>query len=316
MARGRILLLGLLLGFGLSVGTALLLDSMDTTIKKSEDVRRLSGLNTLGVIPKWTQLMGAQRETKQSVPLIHDIRLRVNTESFRALRAALQQFFGSDVPRTLLVASALPGEGKTTIAVNLAVSIAQKGGKVLLIDADLKKPSLQKIFGVNNEMGLTDLLAIKHPDRAAGNYGINHKPIYPTGVPNLDVIPSGSWVSDATDLLDSNAIRNLLTALAENYSHIILDSAPVLESADTSIMAPHVDGIVLVARAGATPPQAFLYLSKHLAAVGGRILGVVMNQSNDGLNRFRGKKYYGSRNSGGGNHREESITPSEVSLRV
>ena len=251
MERGRMLLLGLFLGLGLSVGIALLLDTMDTTIKKSGDVRRISGLNTLGVIPKWAQLTADRRGTKQSALVTHALRNGDNAESFRALRAVLQYSFGSDAPQTLLVASALSGEGKTTIAVNLAAAFAQQGGKVLIIDADLKNPTLQKIFGLENDRGLTDLLVENQQERAGEDFRINQVPIYPSGVPNLDVLLGGSWVSDATDLLDSNAMRDLLTSLAENYSHIILDSAPVLESADTSIMAPHVDGIVLVARSGA-----------------------------------------------------------------
>ena len=316
LERGKILMMGLLLGLALSVGIALLLDTLDKTIKKSGDIRRLSGLQTLGVIPKWSQLNAPRGAENQSRPALHDIRLRVNAESFRTLRAALQQLFGSDTPRTLLVASALPGEGKTTIAVNLAVAFAQKGGRVLLIDADLKKPSLQKIFGLKNGRGLTDLLLNHKSDRPPGEYWVNHDLIYPTGVPSLDVLPGGSWISDASGLLESNAMRDLLNALADNYSHIILDSAPVLESADTSVLAPLVDGIVLVARAGATPPRAFLHLSRHLAAVGGRIIGAVMNQSDDGLNQYRGKKYYGSRNGGGAKPGAEAITQAEAVINV
>ena len=249
----NIMLLGLLLGLGLSLGTVLFLEHLDVTIKDGEDVWRMCRIPTLGFIPRCANLPSAVRKKIQLPLITQELPYSGIAESFRSLRTSIQYACGSRAPRVLLVSSPLPEEGKTMVAVNLAISFAQKGQGVLLIDADLKRPALHRIFGLTEAKGLTDLLEDMKTKPVGEGQLAEH--IFRTQVANLSVIASGSPVSNPTDLLDSRMMHLMLDSLSEAYEHIIIDSVPLLDFADSNVLAPHVDGVVLVARAwqDATP---------------------------------------------------------------
>lgn len=288
--KNNIMLLGLFLGLSLSVGTALFLEHLDVTIKSGEDVWRLCQLPTLGFIPRCADLPAADRREMQLPLITQELPYSGIAESFRSLRTSVQYAFGRQAPKILLVSSLLPSEGKTMVGVNLAISFAQKGHKVLLIDADMKKPTLHKIFGLREDKGLSELLAVMRADIVSESRLDEH--IFPTRVTNLSVIPSGSLVSNPTDLLDSQMMHQLLDYLSGIYEHIIIDSAPLLDLADSSVLAPHMDGVVLVVRPGITPRQAFLEVNKQLTAIGGQILGVVLNNPKRKMDPRQGRPDY------------------------
>jgi capsular exopolysaccharide synthesis family protein len=190
-------------------------------------------------------------------------------ENVRYVRTSLMYSLAGRSPKTVLVTSAFPGEGKTTIAINLAIAFAQRGHKVLLMDADLKRPGIHKFFEVDRTQGLTEVLTGRLDGEAAQK----------THVDNLSVLPSGSTAPNPVDLLDSDVMRDLLVALSEEYDHIVVDSAPMIGMADTTVLVPHVDGVVLVAQPGGTPRDALRKLKEKVVGVQGHVLGVVLNNA-------------------------------------
>jgi capsular exopolysaccharide synthesis family protein len=140
---------------------------------------------------------------------------------------------------------------------------------VLLMDADLKRPGIHKFFEIDREQGLTEVLTGR----------LNGEAAQKTHVSNLFVLPSGSAAPNPVDLLDSDVMRDLLVALSEEYDHIVVDSAPMVGMADTTVLVPHVDGVVLVAQPGGTPRDALRKLREKVAGVQGQVLGVVLNNA-------------------------------------
>lgn len=201
------------------------------------------------------------------------------SEAYRVLRTNIQ-FSGIDKPlKTIVVTSTGPMEGKTTTISNLAVTFAQMGNRVLLIDADLRKPRIHKIFMLPNDSGLTNLLA-SHEEYS--------KFIRSTAVPNLDVLVSGIIPPNPSELLNSKAMRELINQLKEEYDYIFLDAPPVGSVTDASIISTYVDGTILVVRSGKVDKDALKRAKDLLDKVNANIIGVVLNQ----LDKKAGKYYY------------------------
>ncbi|MFN7622283.1 MAG: CpsD/CapB family tyrosine-protein kinase, partial [Acidobacteriota bacterium] len=171
-------------------------------------------------------------------------------------------------PRTILFTSSQPAEGKTTTAVNTAISLAQTGAAVLVIDADLRRPRVHKVFSLKNNSGLSSFLA------GDGELAAQIQ----VAMPNLFVLPVGPLPPNPAELLGSARMKQVLETLAANFDHIIIDSPPVASFADSLILSALVDGVIIVVKGGVTPREMAQRTQAHLRSVGARILGVVINQ--------------------------------------
>jgi capsular exopolysaccharide synthesis family protein len=190
-------------------------------------------------------------------------------ESYRNLRMNLMFMSTEEDPiRTVLFTSPGPGEGKSTTALNFSVMLAQQGQRVLLLDADLRRPTLHKALDVLREPGLTNLLV--------GDAGLREA-IRPSVLPNLDFLPTGPFPPNPSELLNSKAMKRLLEVLEGKYSHIILDSPPILAVTDSSVLGAHSDGVVVVLRSGETEQKVAERSVDQLRRIGIRVFGAVLN---------------------------------------
>jgi protein-tyrosine kinase len=200
-------------------------------------------------------------------------------EAYRTLRTSIQ-FAGLDHKcRSIVVTSSSPGEGKSTTVANFGVVLAQTGSRVCLIDSDLRRPTLHRIFGLGNSRGLTTALL----------EGLSLTEVaQPTNVPNLSVLTSGPLPPNPAELVGSNRMREALEAAVADFDMILLDSPPVVSVADAVALATFADGVVMVVQTGKVPHEVIRRATGQILAVKGRILGVVMN----GVNLKRDGYYY------------------------
>jgi non-specific protein-tyrosine kinase len=257
----RNMILGGMVGVALAIGAAFLWEYLDDTVKTADDIKRMWGLSTLGAIGRLT---GENRELIAATQPRSSI-----SEQFRMLRTNIR-YFGVERPlRTLLVTSAIPGEGKSTTAANLAVAMAQAGQKVALLDGDLRRPRLHRLFNVPLQGGLATSLLTGHLD---GNF-------QPTpAAEGLSVLPAGPLPPNPAELLGSQRMRELLDDLAQQVDVVLIDSPPVLPVADTMGLAHMVDGVLLVVDSGKTRRGMVRQAIERLRQVGGNLIGVVLNR--------------------------------------
>jgi len=200
-------------------------------------------------------------------------------EAYRTLRTSIQ-FAGLDHKcRSIVVTSSSPGEGKSTTVANFGVVLAQSGARVCLVDSDLRRPTLHRIFGLANTRGLTTALLEGLPLTGIAQ---------PTNVDNLSVVTSGPLPPNPAELVGSNRMREALEAAVGDYEMILLDSPPVVSVADAVALATFADGVVMVVQTGKVPHEVIRRATGQILAVKGRILGVVMN----GVNMKRDGYYY------------------------
>lgn len=206
-------------------------------------------------------------------------------EAFRVLRTNLQ-FMGLDAPlKSLLVTSASPGEGKSTVTANLAVAFAQAGARVCLVDADLRRPTAHKLFGLDNWNGLTTALVGQSP--------VEHS-LRETAVEGLLVLPSGPIPPNPAELLGSQRMVRLLADLQDRFDLVLVDTPPVLAVTDACVLAPKVGGALVVARSGAVDRQQVVRAKESLEAVKAQVLGVVLDGLRTESNGGHYYYYYGS----------------------
>ena len=275
--RNRNIMVAFLISLAAGIGLAFLLDYLDDSVKTSDDVGRHLGLPTLALIPhqnlvnkRATGLITANGNGNGTSALItlEDTRSAM-AEAFRHLRTSLLFSSAGKPPQTILVTSSQPAEGKTTTAINTAITLAQSGADVVVIDCDLRRPRLHSHFNMSNATGLTNYLSgEKNPD-------ILMKP-YPN-LPKLKVITSGPIPPNPAELLSSNEMRNLLQFLKGNFKHVIIDSPPAISFTDAAILSTLVDGVVLVAMAGKSSLHLMRRFKHRLSNIGARIYGVVLN---------------------------------------
>jgi capsular exopolysaccharide synthesis family protein len=294
-ATGRNLVFGLLFGLILGVGLAVLLDHADNTLLSPDQVDQHLGLPTLAVIPRHgapsTAIGRARRralESAESLDLLphRDGRSRA-AEAYRELRTSLLLSHAGEPPRRILITSALPQEGKSTTALNLAVVLAQLGGRVLLVDADLRKPRLHLALDVDNRRGISTYLS-----------GLEDDPlrlVRTTRVEGLGLISSGPIPPNPSELLNSPRFTELGRVLVSHgYDHIVLDSPPVLSVSDSVIIASTVDVSILVVRAGRSPRPTVSQAADKLRQAGRGPSGVVLNDLEpERLGPSRYGYYYG-----------------------
>jgi len=274
-------LLSLMAGLGLGVGLAFLFDYMDDSINSAEAVAGVAGLACLGVIPVHDQqprrlhVIRSRQQATESRPEIDLVTLRDArspvSEAFREMRTALLVSSPGRPPKNLLVTSSQPREGKTSTALNLAIILSQLNRRVLLVDADLRRPRLHKALGLGSGPGLSNFLS--------GGEDLSSV-IAPAGPPGLFLLSSGPAPPNPAELLDSPEFLGLTARLAADasYDHVIYDSPPLLSVADAAIMAGHMDGVILVVQASATSRDSVARASEKLRVVKARVLGALLNK--------------------------------------
>jgi non-specific protein-tyrosine kinase len=264
-----------LAGLVLAGGAILLLEYLDDTIKDTDDVQRVLGISTLGAITRITNI----RQPSDHLITSKHPRSPIS-EAYRVLRTNLR-FSGIENPTgALMVTSAGPGEGKTTTAANLAVAMAQSGRRVVLIDTDLRRPTIHKVFGLTNDTGLSSLFLGDAPTVASV--------LQPTAIESLQVITSGPLPPNPAEVLDSHLMQQTLQELRAQSDMVILDSPPVLAVADASILGSHCSGAILVIDTGHARSDASRRALQTLKQTNTKVLGAVLNK----LSTRRASGYY------------------------
>jgi len=278
------ILAGALLGAVLGIAAAMGRGLMDRTVKTPEDVEHVLGATFLGLIPEMADLgKGAKR--RRGAPgggapelVVHHSPMSAIAETARSVRTNLL-FMAPDKPyRTLLITSAGPSEGKTTIACCIAVAMAQAGKRVLLVDCDLRRPRIHRVFGRTNEAGITTALLDEDDDKSQP---------HETEVPNLSVITSGPLPPNPAELLQSERFRQWLRKMETQFDHIILDSPPLVAVTDSTILSTIADGTVIVVRAFKTRKELAQYCLRTLHDVSARVAGIVLNAVNLDRDEYR-----------------------------
>lgn len=299
--------LSVVLAFALSLmvglGIAFFLEYLDNTVKTAEDVTRYTQLPALGVIPtigsssslKRMPAKGAdQAALGDGSPASSALSSQLMTldnqstvaEAYRALRTSLLLSSAGHPPKTVLVTSGRPGEGKTTTAVNTAISLAQLGASVLLIDCDLRRPKVHKVFGVNHLHGLSTYLS--------RDVEIDTL-VQSLPIPNLSLLPCGPIPPNPAELISSERMREMLEMLTQRYDHIVIDSPPLINVTDPVILSTMVDGVIMVVHAGKSTRDVIRRASQELTGVGAKVFGVVLNNVNlqrEGYDEYYYQRYY------------------------
>ena len=274
----RNLMFALVLGLASGIGLAFLLEGLDSTVRTTEQAQMISGLASLGMIPLGSK---SAREgpnpkrlviatSKEAVELVTQVRPQSQmAESYRALRTSLLLSNLGSPPKVIMVTSSLPQEGKTTTSINTAVVLAQKGVRVLLIDADLRRPSIHKTLGMGPHSGLSNVLT--------GSTTLEQAITRTAVLPNLFVLPAGTPPPNPAELLASANMREVLAQLRDQYDHIVIDTPPSLSVTDAVVLSPRADAVVLVIRSGQTTKQALRRSRDILMQVNAKVVGVLLN---------------------------------------
>jgi capsular exopolysaccharide synthesis family protein len=323
-AKARNLALGFLVGLVGGIGLALLREYLDNTVKTPDDIETLARLPSLAIVPQFSSSNGhARKRGLLQGPAAngHENRIELAaqhlpksqmSESFRALRTSILLSRADHPPQVILVTSALPREGKTTAAANLAVTLAQLGDSTVIVDCDLRKPGIGRLLNLvgGKYAGLSsylagvsslDLVCVPHPT-----------------IPNLVAIPTGPIPPNPADLLSSYKLADGIAELRSKFKFIVIDSPPVMAATDAVILSVQADGVLLVVRSGETPKAAFTRTRDLLNSVNCRILGVVLNavdaSAPDYYYSYRYYPYsygYGSKEAAEAAHEEDSEAVTE-----
>lgn len=265
----RNLLLAIVVGLMGGVGLAFVQENLDSSLKSPEDVEKYLVLPTLGVVPTIRQRKGNGAKPEASAELIaHEEPMSHAAESLRTLRAALFLTTASGPPSRFIVTSARPQEGKSCVAANLAVSLSQMGKRVVLVDADLRRPRLHRIFDVEISPGLTNYLT--------GSSALPEL-LRKTAVPSVELVASGPIPPNPAELLDSERMRLILDELERRYDFVLLDAPPALGFADVPLLSRFAGSVLLVVRAGETPRKIARRAGDYLLRIQAKVLGVVLN---------------------------------------
>jgi polysaccharide biosynthesis transport protein len=283
---------GLLAGGGM----VYLAEMLDTSFRTPEEIRQRLGLRVVGHIPfvrpseKTLQRIVERGDVVAPTVCAYYEGLSPVAEAFRGVRTALYFTGGGAEHKVLQVTSPGPGDGKSTLAANLAVSIAQSGKRTLLIDADLRKPTQHKIFGLSKDVGLSSVIGL-HMEPADA--------VQQTTVANLWLLACGPIPPDPAELLTSPRLAELLNVFREQYDYVIIDTAPVLAVTDPCAVAPRVDGVMLVVCISKRSRADALRATKILNTLDTNLLGVVVNRKTDDRSNYGRKNTYGGYEYGG-----------------
>lgn len=264
-------------------GLALFLEYLDDTIRNAEEVEKYLSLPALAAIPaidsmpkRRLLLVGAGDEDAKN-----ESELLINTdprsslaEAYRQLRTSILLSTAGHAPKSLLVTSSLPSEGKTTTAVNTAISLAQTGARVLIIDADMRRPRLHSVFNISNAEGLSTILSSELDENEIFNI------IQREETSKLYLLPSGPVPPNPAELVGSEQMSNLLNSLQKTFTHVVVDSPPIASFTDGVLIASMVDGVILVVNSGKSSRQIVRRSRQLLQDIGAKIFGVVLNNVN------------------------------------
>jgi polysaccharide biosynthesis transport protein len=305
--RFRAILITLFLSLCGGIGLAFFLEYLDNTIKTVEDVSRYAQLPALSVIPAMAgnqqARIGSKSKGKKAfagsngssqTALSHPSGLdhtlfdsrSTAAEAYRVLRTSVLLSAAGSPPKTILVTSGQAGEGKTTTTINTAISLAQLNASVLVIDADLRRPSAHKMFGIRSPRGLSTYLS-RNVDL--------HSLIQKLEIPNLSLLPCGAIPPNPAELISSEKMKNMIKELSAQYDHILIDSPPLINVTDPVILSTMVDGVILVVHGGKSNKHVIQRTRRELMNVGAKIFGVVLNNvdlKRDGYNDYYYNRYY------------------------
>jgi capsular exopolysaccharide synthesis family protein len=264
------------------VGLALVLEYFDDTIRTTEEIESYLGLPALAAIPSVDSLpkrrlllVGSGEEASLNPELLMNAGTQSSLgEAYRQLRTLVLLSTAGHAPKSLLVTSSLPSEGKTTTAANTAISLAQTGAEVLIIDGDMRRPRLHAVFNVKNEEGLSTLLSSKLDERQVLSI------IQKDETTKVSLLSSGPIPPNPAELIGSEQMANLLKLLQNHFTHVVVDSPPIASFTDGVLIASMVDGVILVVHAGKSSRQIIRRSRQLLNDIGARIFGVVLNKVN------------------------------------
>ena len=258
--------LAIALGLMVSLGIAFLREFTDTSVRSPRDIAKVGQLNLLGMIPHEADDPESQGAR---LPLaIFEAPQSIIAESFRQVRTRLQHSASLDTVRSLLVTGTAPGDGKTMVACNLAAGLALNGRRILLVDANFRRPQVHAVLNIPNEVGFGDVL---------NSLDLFESAVRPTDVPNLFALPTGIKPANSTELLESQLLIDFIERALEEFDHVIFDSGPLLLVSETAALAPRVDGVVTVVRARGNSRGMLQRLRDQLRQLKAENLGVILN---------------------------------------
>jgi capsular exopolysaccharide synthesis family protein len=294
----------LLFGTALGVGLAFVLENVDSSLKTPDDVRAHLQLPTLGVVPDLTRVSSSYAKPVLALPGRRNLPATtpsadraVRTEAFRSIRTSLLFFNPERPPRTVLVTSSQPGEGKTSTTVHLALSLSQLASNVIVVDADMRKPRCHRALGVEPTAGLSEVLRglVRLPDAIQEYTVVNGRVAAGDGMgrgPRVHVLQAGHPPSDPSALLASPRMEEVLQTLTSTYDLVLIDSPPVFPITDSAILAPRVDGVVLVVRGQSTDRRVSREALDRLHFMQARVMGVVLNGVDPTSSHYRSYSSY------------------------
>ncbi len=259
----------------------LLMFYLDNTVKDQEQVQEKTNLPVLGSVP----LVSKKKEAKEKDLIVHNDPKSPISEGLRTIRTNLQFSNVDKQMKKIMITSSMPGEGKSFTTANLATAFAQDGSKVIIVDCDMRKGRVHKIFEISNNKGLSNLLI----DDIEKNY---KKYIKKTSIANLSIIPSGIIPPNPSELLNSEANKKLISILEKEYDYVIFDCVPINGLPDSLIMANLVNKAIIVCAANITPTELLQKTKTSLQNVDAEIAGIVINKSKGSYNKYYGH-YYG-----------------------
>lgn len=259
----RNITLGLAVGLIAGVGLAVLIDLLDNTVKSRETVEEITGVGLVGTIP-------LDKERRREPAISFDTEASSTAEGFRKLRTNLQFLAVDNPPRVIVVTSSMPHEGKSTTAINLALALAEAEHSVVLVDGDLRRPSLSRYLDLVGSVGFSTVLA--------GSASLRDV-LQKTRVDNVSVLTSGPVPPNPSELLGSLAARKVLEELRAHFDYVIIDSSPLLAVTDAAILAAGADGVLLIAKFGQTKRDQLAHAVKSLNDVGASVLGTVFTMA-------------------------------------
>lgn len=278
------LLLAIIVGLVAGIGLAFFFEYLDNTIKIPEDLKQHLNIAYLGPTPYINSKGKGQEEGDMSPDLVclHSPKSTAS-ESYRGIRTNLLFSSAGSAPQVILITSPGPREGKTITTSNLAITMAQAGSKVLVIDCDFRRPKIQRIFGLGRDQGMTNLLV--------GSDGLE-KTVVHSQIPNLDLLPCGPLPPNPSEMLGSDRMADLIAQLRKQYTRILIDSPPITAVTDSMILSKYVDGVVVVIRAGDTVRDVAKNSINQLQTVGAHILGGILNAVDIGKDKYYYYYYY------------------------
>jgi succinoglycan biosynthesis transport protein ExoP len=283
--KSTIILINTLTMLVIGIVATFVLDSLDMGLRTVSEVESVSGLPSLALIPRTRrglQDTGKLSTVQRNIVMLSSPKSQ-SAEAFRALRTSLLLSLAGGEPQTILLTSATPAEGKTTVSMNLAAVLTQRGVRVLLIDADLRRPTVHHRLGLQGQIGLTSILT----GSAKLSEAIQNVP----EIPELDILVSGPVPPFPTEMLSSAAMKALLDEARGTYTHIVMDSPPLLSVTDSIVLAREADAVVLIVRQGKSSKHALRRARDLLVRSGARITGVALNAVD--LNSPEYASYYG-----------------------